>query len=340
MRQLSGLKIKAFNDLIKASGILFLASGFANIFNLLFVLFMVRNLQPADYGVLNALFSLLMILSMPASTLQMVVTKYVAHHFGKKEFGLIKSFIFHFGKRIILLGMVFLIIFWVLTPFIAGFLKINSFSLIIVSGGILFLSIISPLAMGVLQGAQRFLVMAINGLFGSALKLILGIVLVALGFKVMGAIAGAGLAALLALILAYFQLPSELLKAKESYFKELRMKSVYQYSVPVFFSLLGWMVLTNGDVILVKHFFSPEDAGFYSVAQIIGKIILFLPGVIGVVLFPMMSEAFSHDKATKPLLKKGLIIAALLCVCASLSFSLAPGLALKILTRKEAAEAV
>ncbi len=340
MLRLSGLVPKGFREIIQASGLLFLASGFANFCNLLFVLFMVRRLQPIEYGVLNTLFSLWMILSMPAGTLQTVVTKYVAQHFVKKEFAQIKSFLIHFGKRIILSAICFLAIFWSLTPVINGFLKINSPSLVVITGVILFLSIISPLIMGVLQGAQRFLALAINGIFSSMLKLILGISLVVLGFQVMGAIAGAGLAGLLALILAYFQLPKELLIAKECHFRELRMKSVYKYSIPVFFSLLGWMVLTNGDVILVKHFFSPEDAGFYSIAQMVGKIILFLPAVIGAVLFPKMSEAFSEERATKPLLKKGLLITGVLCVSVSIFCSFAPSFVLRVLTRKEAAEAV
>ncbi len=339
MRRLSGLNIKGFKEIIQASGLLFLASGFVNFCNLLFTLFMVRGLQPVEYGVLNTLFSLCAILSMPSITLQTVVTKYVAQHFGKEEFAQIKSFLIHFGKRIILSAICFLVFFWLLTPMIGNFLKIYSPSLIIITGGILFLSVLSPLAMGVLQGAQRFLAMAINGIFSSVLKLILGISLVVLGFQVMGAILGVALAGLFTLILAYFQLPKELIKANKSHFRELRMKSVYQYSVPVFFSLLGWMVLTNGDVVLVKHFFSPEDTGFYSIAQMVGKIILFLPGVIGVVLFPKMSEAFSQEKATKHLLIKGLLITGMLCVSASIFCSLFPGFILKILTRKEAAEA-
>lgn len=339
MLRLNGLRLKGFSEIIRASGLLFLASGFVNFCNLLVALFMVRNLEPEDYGVLNALFSLLMILSMPAVTLQTVVTKYVAQHFEKKEFGQIKSFLIHFGKRVILSAICFLAIFWSLTPVIGNFLKICSLPLIAVTGAILFISIISPLVGGVLQGAQLFLAIAVNGIFSSVLKLILSIVLVVLGFQVMGAIVGAGLAGLLALILAYFQLPSELSKAKESYFGGLRMKSVYKYSVPVFFSLLGWMVLINSDVILVKHFFSPMDAGFYSIAQMAGKIILFLPAVIGIVLFPKMSEAFSQGKSAKPLLKKGLFITGLLCVSASIFCSLFPGFVLKVITRKDAVEA-
>ncbi len=335
MQLFSGLKIKTFRELIKAGGVLFLASGFSNFCNLLFNLFMVRRLSAVDYGVLNTLFSLLMILSMPAGTLQVVVTKFVAQFYAKKEFDQAKSFLLLFAKRVIALGIFFLLIFVAAIPWIGRFLKISSYSLIFVTGFMLFLSIVSPLMAGVLQGAQKFLAMAINGMFGAILKLILGIILVLAGFKVMGALLGVSLAALLAMILVFFQLPQEFLLAKKVHLPGLRVTSVYKYCVPVFFSLFGWMVLTNGDVILVKHFFSPEDAGFYSVAQMVGKIILFLPAVVSVVLFPKMNEAFSQKKPVLHLLKNGLLITGFLCVGASIFCFLYPDFVLEIITRKQ-----
>jgi len=340
MKLFDGLKTGTFKDLIQASGILFLASAIANLCSLLFTLYMVRNLTAVEYGVLNTLFSLLMILSMPAGTLQLVVTKFVSNFAGNRDFALIKSFIIHFGKRILLLGVIFLAIFMVVAPAIADFLKIASLALIIIIGFMLFFSFVAPLMMGILQGMQKFLALSINSIVSSIIKLILGITLVAYGFKVMGALLGIGLTLLLSLILAYFQLPRELFRIKECKAGELSMDSVYKYSVPVFFSLLAWMVLTNGDVILVKHYFSPEDAGFYSVAQMAGKIILFLPLVVTIVLFPKMNEDFSQQKSALPLLKKGLALIAVICVGVGIFCSLFPGFVLKVLTRKEHIESV
>src|SRR3972149_2017554 len=55
------------------------------------------------------------------------------------------------------------------------------------------------------------------------------------------------------------------------------VSEVYHYFFPVGTTVLCFMVLTNIDLILVKHFFTPMEAGYYSIAQIVGKIILFLP---------------------------------------------------------------
>lgn len=339
MLRFNGLKINAFEELIKASTILFIASGFSNLCNLLFWLFMVRFLSPVEYGILNVLFSVLMIISLPSSTINTIITKFAASHYGKNEFSQIKNFIFHFGKRVILTGILFLLTFVLLSHSIGVYLKIPSTALIITTGIILSISIISPLTFGILQGAQRFLSMAVNAVLSSIIKLCLGIILVLAGFKVMGALVGFGLAVVFGFVFSFFQLPREIVTA-ETLTEKPRLFSAYEYSLPVFLSLLGWMVLTNGDVILVKHFFSPQEAGFYSVAQTVGKIILFLPGIISVILFPKMNEAFSRQEKVFPLLKKGLLITGFLCTTASIFCMLYPDFVLKVLTRKDDLEAV
>lgn len=340
MLQLNGLKTKVFSQLLQASGILFLASSFANICNLLFWLYMVRRLSPVEYGILNTLFSMFMILSLPSGTIQTVITKFVAEFYGQRDFARIKYFTIHLGIRVILAGILFLACFVIFSPAIAAFLKISSHWLIIVTGIILFVSLLSVVSQGILQGAQRFLAMSINGILSSALKLILGIALVVAGFRVMGALIGFGLAVLTALVISFFQIPRQIRRTSKECSVPLKIESIYQFCLPVFLSLFGWMVLTNGDVILVKHFFSPLDAGFYSIAQMVGKIILFLPGVISVVLFPKMSETFSRQKSSLALLKKGLLITGLLCVIASIFCISYPDLVLKILTHRQDIEAV
>jgi len=53
------------------------------------------------------------------------------------------------------------------------------------------------------------------------------------------------------------------------------LRPIYAYCLPVSAMLISFTILTNSDVTLVKKFFSPLEAGYYSVAQMVGKIILF-----------------------------------------------------------------
>lgn len=340
MLLLRGLKTRIFNELLQASGVLFLASVLANICNLLFWLFMARRLSAVDYGVLNALFSLLMILSLPATTIQTVAAKAVSQVFSARGFAEIKCFLLHFGKRVLAFALLFLLFFTLASPAISGFLKIASPGLALLTGFVLFFSVISPLTIGVLQGSQKFLSLSLNTILSALLKLVLAAALVLAGLKVKGALLGLGLAVLLTLGISFLQLPRQLWAARGNCWGSLKMEAIYGYTVGVFFSLLGWMVLTNVDVIMVKHFFSPEEAGWYSLAQMVGKVILFLPAVIGVVMFPKMSQAYSQKISARPLLLEGLWLTGSLCVIAGVFCSLFPAMVLKILTGSRIAVSV
>ena len=73
------------DEFLKQSSIMFLAMGMVNFFNLIFHLFMVRSLSAMDYGVLNSLLAMFLIVSIPASTTQRVIAKYVSHFKGPKK---------------------------------------------------------------------------------------------------------------------------------------------------------------------------------------------------------------------------------------------------------------
>jgi O-antigen/teichoic acid export membrane protein len=91
--------------------------------------------------------------------------------------------------------------------------------------------------------------------------------------------------------------------------------AVYSYAIPVGLTLFFFMVLTNIDLILVKHFFMPIEAGYYSIAQMVGKIVLFLPLPIVMVMFPKLASLKMENQEKKALLllRYSLISAVSLC---------------------------
>ena len=56
---------------------MFIGIGLFNLFGLLYHFFMLEYLPPIDYGHLNALIALFMMISVPASTVQTTVTRFV-----------------------------------------------------------------------------------------------------------------------------------------------------------------------------------------------------------------------------------------------------------------------
>ena len=51
------------------------------------------------------------------------------------------------------------------------------------------------------------------------------------------------------------------------------------------------MLLVNIDIILVRHYCSPDQAGYYATAAILGRIAFLLPATLLMVLFPSVAKA-------------------------------------------------
>lgn len=73
------------NRFLQASTIVFIGSVAANFLNYAFNLVMGRLLPPEIYGELVALFTLLVIVSVPGGTISMILSKYTADHIAKGE---------------------------------------------------------------------------------------------------------------------------------------------------------------------------------------------------------------------------------------------------------------
>ncbi len=330
--------------MIKDAGIMFFATTVGSICNLLYQLFMVRNLSPVDFGILNALLSLTIIVAMPAGPLQTVVTKCVATYKAHNHWGKIHAFLVLFLKKVFSLGILIFFILFVFRYKIAGFLKIENTSLVTMLGVMMALSVLQPFNLGALQGVQKFNSLGLLSILNAALKLLFGILLVKSGFRVFGALGSIFLSGVIVLMLSFFSLRkyffARYTKKFELEDKELNWGDIYNNLLPAFIALPSFALLTNMDVVFVKHYFSPEEAGFYSIAQMIGKIILFLPGAVTIVMFPKVAENHTRNEQTVHILNKCLILVGTLCCLASLFCILFPSFVIKFFSGAAHSESI
>jgi O-antigen/teichoic acid export membrane protein len=116
--------------------------------------------------------------------------------------------------------------------------------------------------------------------------------------------------------------------------------SIYKYTFLTLYTISCFLLLTNLDVVLVKHYFDPHSAGIYSSAVTIGRIILYFPGAMAIVLFPKTSELQTLSKKSVRILAKALIIVFALCVILNVIYFIAPGLLVRIMFGKAFLESV
>ncbi len=325
-----------------------LGLGLFNVFNLLYHLFMIRALSPVDYGLLNTLTAFFMLITVPASTVQTTITKFVTSFQTKSQYFQTRSFLRHFLLLMVTVASSLLILIALGSAFISSFFQIASRGLIILTGIILFFAMVTPVAGGGLQGLQKFGSMALTLFVNGGLKLILGIFFVVLGWGLLGAMGAIALAyfvtASLSLFLLYFSLKTQWEKVclKKDFTADgsWHVSEAYRYFFPVGLTLLCFMVLTNIDLILVKHFFTPIEAGYYSISQMVGKIILFLPLPIVTVMFPKVFVMEIKKRKTTPVLIWSLMVAGCACILAIGMCHLFPELILRLITGKDYRECI
>lgn len=321
--------MRFFDSFTRQISIMVLASTLANVCNYLFHFFMGRFLGPSEYGILASLTSVFFIISLPANTIQTTIAKSASNFKAQDRYGAVAVLLSGSIKRLSIFGAVGVIIFALTSRYIASFLNISSLLPVVILAVSLFFVLVVPSAMGILQGLQKFTYLGLNTLLMAASKLLIGILLVYIGLGVSGAISSYALSYLVALIFAL--LPLIFLFRQDSPDYNIKFSEIYRYLLPVFLTILCLTLLTNMDVILVKHFFSSSTAGYYSAASIIAKIIFYLPEGIGIVMFPRISELYSLNQDTGLVLKKSLFYTAFLGGGACLIYFFLPSLVVKLL---------
>lgn len=334
MNTMSKLNSLLKDDLIKHTVIVFFGTSISGAFNLIYHLVCVRLLIPEDYGAFNALISLVVFGLMAFSPLGTAFTRFFTEYISRKQFPILIAVIKKLFLRFMLVGIGIFVFFLIFSGQLAGFFKIPALY-IIITGGIITLSVITIFIPPVFQSLQKFKTLSFLGISSSLGKLLFGAGLMALGLGVIGALSGFLISSLILILVALCFIPH--IKKETGGFtladsKEADLRPIFRYFLPVSLTMLSFTVFTNIDVILVKRFFSPLDAGYYSIAQMVGKIALFFPSALAIVIFPKTTKAYVENNLSRSFLYKSLFIAAATGAVFTLTAFLFPGIILEILT--------
>jgi O-antigen/teichoic acid export membrane protein len=143
---------------------------------------------------------------------------------------------------------------------------------------------------------MKFKLISLLNTIGGLIKLLVGVVLVILGFKVFSGLLAILLMSIGVFVIAFIPL-SFLLGKPAAKNVHVPIKEIFKYSLPSFVAVLFLTAFTSVDVILVKHFFSSRDGGFYAGLSLIGKVIFYFTGPIPLVMFPLLVK--KHHQGEK-----------------------------------------
>jgi O-antigen/teichoic acid export membrane protein len=97
-------------------------------------------------------------------------------------------------------------------------------------------------------------------------------------------------------------------------------------------SMLAISSFSSADLLLVKHFFSPSEAGLYSVVSLAGKILLFVVGFIPTLVLPKATARSAAGISPLPILVQAAVAIFAICGCGLLALWIAPGTIVQLMS--------
>jgi O-antigen/teichoic acid export membrane protein len=297
--------------LLTDNGMMVTSAAVVNILSFLLNAYAARALGPAEFGALGSLLAAYLILSVPLSTLSLLFARSVATFVAHQDTAGTTSLLRIGLTSLCLLGTMGLSVIALTSPQIATFLQISSSEPVILIG--LAIACAPPLfaIRGALQGLQNFAHLSFNISFEAAIRLLGVVLLVGVGLGLNGATGAYGLAPLLALSVGFFSLRRFLTRKEPLDKSSLQILPQNWLGFFVLFTCLAAM--NQIDVVVVKHFFDPEEAGLYNAAASLGKTLLFVVGVLNHTMFPKVTEAQARGANSLPILKEYLTYVIGLC---------------------------
>lgn len=305
--------LQLFSNGTARGGALFLFGGVAvHVFYYLYRLAMGRLLSPAEFGEVVAFLALLLIAAVPASPLQTIAAKVASQMRSRGSLAGLSNFGFAATRVVALLVLL-----------LGGgvLLLFSSTTVVLLLLSILFF-MVAGIPRGILQGLERFSKFSFLVSLEGASRLTFGVLLVLWGFGVPGALAGVLLSLVLAYLVALFFL-RDVLGAKNG--ERFSFDGSFTREVgSMLLAFLALNILLNIDVLLVKHYFSPEETGIFSAFATLGRTVFLFGMLISGVLFPIVVRRKEEGKDTRKPLWIGIAATFGLSAAASLALWLFP----------------
>lgn len=332
------LKTVIRHPVISGASLIFFGTLFANIFNFLFNVYMFQTLTPADNGVLATIVSFILLFTLIADSLMPTVVHFAASYFAKNEIDKIRGLFWKFLKIFFIIGAILILVFLVTSPAVAGFFKIDNKWLVILAACIVFVNMMANLNRAIIQAKLLFGYISFVNAATSIAKLAGGVLLVFLGLRVYGALYGFLLGSLIGYLVTFF--PLAFLFKNRRLKSDVTLRQLVSYAGPSSVSLLSVTLLITADLLLVKHFYPPEEAGVYAGLSLLGKIIFFLTAPIAMVMFPLVVQRRTRQEKYLHLFMVAFALVSLLSLGVVFFYFLFPEFSIRILLKQDAYLAV
>src|SRR3954470_323107 len=302
----------------------FIALGYTIVF--------ARVLHSDGYGALAALVSTFLILSVPGSALQMTVAREVSRAVASDE-PYPAAGVWGWLTTLGLVTVASTAVSILARDLIATAIGVDDIpwaAAAAVPAGCLWL--ILSVQRGALQGLQRYKMVGFSLIGEAGMRLLGGLVLVALGAGVTGAFLGTTLS--IGVVAAALTVPLLRAAGPHSAHHESRLRDLIGRAWAPVAALALIAILQNIDVIVVKHVAEKHTAGAYAAAAVIGKGVIWIAVGLGLYLLPEAARRTRMGVDARPVLVRTLGLVGMVALPAVLLYAVAGRLVLGVVFGK------
>ncbi|MCA9866595.1 MAG: hypothetical protein KC410_08920 [Anaerolineales bacterium] len=281
-----------------------------------------RRLVPMEFSVFVTVTAILQVMVQATNVIRNVVAFYTAESTvstdASARVGMVLRRSWHWAWR---WGMIATVALALAGPVLARFLRIDSPWPLWAAALALLLLFLRPVTDGTLQGVQHFWGLGWVQILQSIGRLAFTALLIGLGGQAAGVILALPLGSTLALALALLLLRSYFRALPSTMPRPISRK----YALTTLAGLLAFALMVNVDPILVRRLFGDAIAEAYAPIVTLGKMNLFIPLGIGLVLFPKATQRQAAGRDSRPVLLLALAATLLPGLAFTLLYWIVPG---------------
>jgi len=290
----------------------------ANGGNYLLNLLLGRWLTPAEFADANLMVTLMLLITAVAVSLQLVSARFISIYDAKSQQEHANALLSSLTKWALWAGCGFGALLVVLSQFWANFFNSESFWPFIILGLGMPFYLMQSVGRGMLQGRLEFSKLSISFVGEMIVRLGVGLLLVALGYGVVGATIGLSISFVATHILVIYLTGNAAKIDSKLKITQIELGNLKTYIGPVAILLLGQIIINNGDVLIVKRYFEPEQAGIYSAIALIGRAVFFISWSAVTTLFPAAAQRKEAGESSTVILRAGLGVVFAMCATMTL----------------------
>jgi O-antigen/teichoic acid export membrane protein len=300
--------------ILSGSMTLLVGTAIVSVINLAYNIILARFLGAAGFGHAVSVYTLLMLLSAVTLSFQFVCAKFVAKNISLDTKAAVYKLL---HRRSWQTGAVIGATLMLASHSIAAYLNLPSATFITLLGAGTAFYIPLGVRRGLLQGVYDFRRLSINFVLEGVVKLGASIVFLSMHLGVEGVVTAISAS----VVFAYFTAgpPPELKAASKAQVPESLFEGIQAI---VFF--VGQVIINNVDILLVKHFFAPAQAGLYAAIAVVGRVVYMSSWSVVSSMFPVSAGVRRGDASGRAVVVTPLLLVVGISLCSLLGLWLLP----------------